>query len=250
MKIYSAAAANAKETAWDPAHTRVTVRYPTMEFRVSGASRRIEIAQLVIAGWTGRDKASVEKHIAELEAIGVKRPRAVPVFYRVAASLLTFAREVEVVGGDSSGEVEFVLVGAPDALYVGVGSDHTDRKVEAYGVTVSKQMCPKPVGTGLWAFAELESHWDRLVLRSYVTRGGKRRLYQEGEVTQMLAPRVLLARLSLSAELAPGTAMFCGTLPVRGEIGGGERFEIELHDPVKGRSLKHEYEVRELAIAD
>ena len=221
-----------------------------MEFRVSGAPRRIEIKQLVIAGWTGRDRVSVEKHIAELEAIGVKRPRAVPVFYRVAASLITSAREVEVVGEHSSGEVEFVLVSTPQGLCVGVGSDHTDRKVEAYGVTVSKQMCPKPLGPELWPFAELESHWDRLVLRSHVTRGGGRRLYQEGGVTQMLAPRDLLARLSGAAELAPGTAMFCGTLPVRGEIGGGERFEMELHDPVKGRSLKHEYAIRELAIAD
>ena len=221
-----------------------------MEFVVDGAARRVEIAQLFIAGWTGRDRASVEKHIAELEAIGVKRPRAVPVFYRVAASLLTGAREVEVVGGNSSGEVEFVLVGAPDALYVGVGSDHTDRKVETYGVTVSKQMCAKPLAPELWPFAEVDSHWDSLVLRSHVTRGGKRRLYQEGEVTQMLAPLELLARLSGAAELAPGTAMFCGTLPVRGEIGGGERFEIELHDPVKGRSLRHDYAVRELAIAD
>ncbi|HVQ61617.1 MAG TPA: DUF2848 domain-containing protein [Burkholderiales bacterium] len=210
----------------------------------------MEIAQLVIAGWTGRDKASVEKHIAELAAIGVKRPRAVPVFYRVAASLLTSAREVEVVGSDSSGEVEFVLISAPEGLYVGVGSDHTDRKVEAYGVTVSKQMCPKPLGHDLWPFAELDAHWDRLVLRSHVVRGGKRRLYQEGEVSRMLAPRDLLERFSGSTFLAPGTAMFCGTLAVRGEIGGGERFEIELHDPVGDRSLRHEYAVRELAIAD
>ncbi|HVQ61034.1 MAG TPA: DUF2848 domain-containing protein [Burkholderiales bacterium] len=221
-----------------------------MDFLVDGAPRRIEIAQLVIAGWTGRDKASVEKHIAELAAIGVKRPRAVPVFYRVAASLLTTAREVEVVGSDSSGEVEFVLVSAPEGLYVGVGSDHTDRKVEAYGVTVSKQMCPKPLGHGLWLFSELDAHWDRLVLRSHVVRRGKRQLYQEGEVSRMLAPRDLLERFSGSTFLAPGTAMFCGTLAVRGEIGGGERFEIELHDPVSDQSLRHEYAVRELAIAD
>ncbi|HET7766609.1 MAG TPA: DUF2848 domain-containing protein [Burkholderiales bacterium] len=221
-----------------------------MEFLVDGAALRIEIAQLVIAGWTGRDEAAVEKHIAELEAIGVKRPRTVPVFYRVAAGLLTTSREVEVVGEHSSGEVEFVLVSAPDALYVGVGSDHTDRKVEVYGVTVSKQMCPKPLGAELWPFAEVDAHWDRLVLRSHVTRDGERRLYQEGAVSKMLAPRELLGRFSGSALLAPGTAMFCGTLAVRGDIGGGERFEIELHDPVKNRSLRHEYAVRELAIAD
>jgi Protein of unknown function (DUF2848) len=222
-----------------------------MEFIVDGATRRIEIADLVVAGWTGRDREAVEHHIAELAAIGVKRPRAVPCFYRLGASLLTTAREAQVVGEDSSGEVEFVLLAAPDGLLVGVGSDHTDRKVEAYGVTVSKQMCPKPIGRELWRFAEVEAHWDRLVLRSHVTRSGKRRPYQEGAVSAMLAPRDLLARFAgPGAELAPGTAMFCGTLPVHGEIGGGEHFEIELHDPVKKRSLKHAYGTRSLAIAD
>ena len=222
-----------------------------MDFLIGGAPRRIEISRLVVAGWTGRDKAAVEKHIAELGAIGVRRPRTVPTFYRLGAGLATTAREIEVVGEDSSGEVEFVLVSAPDTLYVGVGSDHTDRKVEAYAITVSKQMCPKPLGAELWPFEELQRHWDRLVLRSYVTRKRKRRLYQEGEVSHMLAPRDLLARFSRSRErLDPGTAMFCGTLPVHGNIAGGERFEMELHDPVKKRSLKHEYAIRELERAD
>src|SRR5712691_7861382 len=222
-----------------------------MEFLVEGALRRVEITTLVIAGWTGRDKATVEHHIAELAAIGVKRPRSIPCFYRLGANLLTTAPEVDVVGEDSSGEVEFVLVVEPDAMYVGVGSDHTDRKVEAYGVTVSKQMCPKPIGRELWSFTEVEGHWDRLMLRSHVTRRGKRRLYQEAAVTGMLAPRELLARFAGSpGRLSPGAAMFCGTLAVRGEIGGGERFEIELHDQVKNRSLTHEYRTRALEIAD
>ena len=222
-----------------------------MEFLVEGTPRRIDIASLVIAGWTGRDKAAVEHHIAELAAIGVKRPRVVPCFYRVGANLLTTSGEVEVAGEDSSGEVEFVLVSAPGTLYVGVGSDHTDRKVEAYGVTVSKQMCPKPVGRELWSLEQVEGHWDSLLLRSHVTRKGRRRLYQEGAVGKMLPPRELLARFAGSPKvLAPGTAMFCGTLAVQGEIGGGERFEIELHDPVKNRSLRHEYAIRALGIAD
>jgi hypothetical protein len=222
-----------------------------VEFLVEGAPRRIEITTLIIAGWTGRDKAAVEHHIAELAAIGVKPPRIVPCFYRVGANLLTTASEIEVAGEDSSGEVEFVLVSAPEALYVGVGSDHTDRKVEAYGVTVSKQMCPKPMGRELWSVEEVGGHWDRLLLRSHVTRKGRRRLYQEGAVDRMLPPRELLARFAGSPEvLAPGTAMFCGTLAVQGEIGGGERFEIELHDSVKNRSLRHEYAIRGLEIAD
>ena len=222
-----------------------------MEFLVDGAARRIEIDGLVIAGWTGRDKAAVEHHIAELAAIGVKPPRVVPCFYRLGANLLTTSHDVEVVGENSSGEVEFVLVSAGEALYVGVGSDHTDRKVEAYGVTVSKQMCPKPIGRELWPFAEIEKHWDRLVLRSHVTRQGERRLYQEGSVSGMLAPRELLARFGQArGTLPPGIVMFCGTLAVRGEIAGGERFEIELHDAVRNRSLRHEYAARALQIAD
>ena len=222
-----------------------------MEFLVNSAPRRIEITGLVVAGWTGRDKAAVEHHIAELAAIGVKRPRSVPCFYRLGANLLTTGHEVEVVGEHSSGEVEFVLIAAPEAMYVGVGSDHTDRKVEAYGVTVSKQTCPKPLGRELWRLAEVEGHWDRLVLRSHVTRGDKRRLYQEGAVSGMLAPGELLARFPDSPGSLPiGTAMFCGTLPVQGEIGGGERFEIELHDPATNRILRHAYATRNLPIAD
>ena len=222
-----------------------------MEFLVRGSPHNIEIKSLVVAGWTGRDKAAVEHHIAELAAIGVKRPRAVPCFYRLGANLLTTASNIEVMGENSSGEVEFVLIAAPGAMYVGVGSDHTDRGVEAYGVTVSKQMCPKPLGRELWRLAELEGHWDSLVLRSHVTREGKRRLYQEGPVSKMLAPADLLARFPDSpGVLPPGTAMFCGTLAAQGDIGGGERFEIELHDPATNRSLKHEYATRSLAVAD
>jgi len=223
----------------------------SVEFSVGGRAGSIAISELIVAGWTGRDRSAVEHHIAELAVIGVKRPRSVPCFYRLSADLLTTAGEVQVVGEDSSGEIEFVLIAAPEDHYVGVGSDHTDRKVEAYGVTVSKQMCPKPVGRELWRFAEIEDHWDRLLLRSHVTRAGKRRLYQEGAVSAMLAPRDLLSRFaSSSGEFSPGTAMFGGTLPVEGTIGGGEHFEIELHDPVSKRSLRHQYATRTLAIAD
>src|SRR5258706_11898134 len=103
-----------------------------MEFLVEGAPRRIGITTLVIAGWTGRDKATVEHHIAELAAIGVKRPRSIPCFYRLGANFLTTAPQVDVVGEESGGEGEVVLFAASDAMYVGVGSGHTDPEVEAY----------------------------------------------------------------------------------------------------------------------
>ena len=222
-----------------------------MTFRVDGVPRSFDVRQLIIAGWTGRDREAVEHHVAELEAIGVRRPSSIPCFYRVAAMLLTTAAELDVVGRESSGEAEFVLVASADGIHVGVGSDHTDRKVEAYGVTVSKQMCPKPVGAELWRLADVEAHWDRLTIRSHVTRAGNRVLYQEGPVTKMLAPRDLIARFPDSpGVLPPGTVMFCGTLPALGEIAGGEAFEIELHDPVRDRRLRHAYRVTSLPIVD
>ena len=90
-----------------------------------------EFTSLVIAGWTGRDEAALEKHIREIEVLGVNPPKSTPVFYRVSASLLTYDDAIEVSGGDTSGEVEFVLLSRPDGLWVTVGSDHTDRKAEA-----------------------------------------------------------------------------------------------------------------------
>jgi hypothetical protein len=207
-----------------------------------------DVKHLVIAGWTGRDQAALEAHISELEALGIARPKSTPIFYRVAASLLTTADAIQVIGGDSSGEVECIVYALADGLWLGLGSDHTDRKAEAIGVTLSKQMCGKPVGARLWRFSDVAPHWERLVLRSFVTRDGKRRLYQEGPVTTMRHPEQLIRLYARGAELSPGTAMFCGTLAVHGAIEGGDRFEMELEDPVLGRKLTHAYRVEQLPV--
>ena len=134
------------------------------------------VDRAVIAGWTGRDPELVEKHIAELEALGVARPPSAPVFYRVSAARLTTGHEIEVVGPDSGGEVEFVLLRSAARLWVGVGSDHTDRAVETYNVTVSKQMCDKPVAAEFWDFEDVAGHWDQLVLRAWSGSSRKSRL--------------------------------------------------------------------------
>jgi hypothetical protein len=224
---------------------------PAIEFVIHGEPATVEIHDLVIAGWTGRDLATVEHHIAELEAIGVARPRSVPCFYRVGANLLTTAAAIDVTGTDASGEVEFVLVSLPQGMYVGVGSDHTDRKVEAYGVTVSKQMCPKPVSRELWPFAGMKAYWDSLVLRSWITRDHQRLLYQQGVVTRMLSPEDLIARYTGGSNRLPiGTVMFCGTMPLLAPMGSAAEFTMELEDPVQNRTLRHHYSVRALPYND
>jgi len=201
----------------------------------------VAIRNLVVAGWTGRNTAALEAHIKELEAVGVKRPKSVPIFYRNAVSLLTTANSIQAVGDKSSGEVEFVLYALDDGMWVGVGSDHTDRAAETINVTLSKQMCAKPVGATLWRYDEIKPHWDRLTLRSFVPDGGKRRLYQEGPVTNMRSPEELIRLYTGGDKLAPGTAMFCGTFAVHGGISSSGTFDMELEDPVLGRTLKHSY---------
>jgi Protein of unknown function (DUF2848) len=208
------------------------------------------VGELVIAGWTGRDVAALERHIRELEAIGVKRPKSTPVFYRVAASLLTIGDSIEVLGGHSSAAVECVAYAFDNGVWIGLGSDHTDRKAEAVGVALAKQMCAKPVSPEIWRFEEVAPHWDALVLRSYVTANGERRLYQEGTVAAMRPPQELFRLFSGYDQLPLGTAMFCGTLAVHGEITPSQIFEMELDDPMLQRKIVHSYKVQILPDQD
>src|ERR1700684_1896454 len=97
----------------------------TIETRDATTPLTLAIDQAVIAGWTGRDPVARDKHIAELEAIGIARPASTPIYYRCSARRLTTEDEIEVCGGNSSGEVEFVLIGWQGRIFVGLGSDQS-----------------------------------------------------------------------------------------------------------------------------
>jgi len=208
----------------------------------------VPIDQAVIAGWTGRDPVARDKHIAELEAIGIARPASTPIYYRVSARRLTTTDVIEVCGGDSSGEVEFVLIGWQGRTFVGLGSDHTDRKVETYSVTVSKQMCDKVMAPVLWELEDVIGHWDRLILRSHAVISGQRVLYQEGTLDAMLPVEELIQRGFGGNKFPDGCAMFGGTFAAKGGIRPASRFEYELQDPVRKRSITHAYDVIELPV--
>jgi hypothetical protein len=200
----------------------------------------MRIDELVIAGWTGRDEQALRKHIKELEEIGVKPPKSTPIFYRVAANLFCHATEIQVSGPDTSGEAEFVLIQSAGGMQVAVGSDHTDRKAETIGVSLSKQLCAKPVSPASWRYDEVKPHWENLILRSW----SDGELYQEGPVSAMRTPEDLLGRYALK----PGWAMFCGTLAAKGGIRPAKRFRMELEDPVLKRKLSHEYAIKVLPV--
>jgi hypothetical protein len=216
--------------------------------RGGSSTQSFEIRNLVIAGWTGRDPVARDKHIAELEELGVPRPASTPIYYRVAASRLVTAPKIEASGGESSGEVEFALIRSGGQLYVGVGSDHTDRKVETYNITVSKQMCDKPIAPEVWLLSDVQAHWDSLVLRSFATIDGKRELYQEGTLAGMLPPAELIERGFGKAGMPDDTLLVGGTCAAKGGLRPASRFDYEIVDPVLSRSITHGYDIVSLPI--
>jgi len=192
--------------------------------------------RLVIAGFTGRNPDAVRAHIEELAAIGVPAPASVPVFYRVPPHLLDQSPEVTVRSAATSGEVELVLVRTPGGSYLGLGSDHTDRALERRSIEEAKAACPKPIATQVVSLQRMLSDLDRCELRCTVD--GVR--YQRGTVSELLPPRQLLAMLDQPL------VMYCGTIPVIGEIRYGRHWELELALP-DGRVLRHTYSVTQVS---
>ena len=210
-------------------------------------------ASLVIAGWTGRDNAAIAHHIEELAALGVKPPSSVPLYYRVAAQLLTQADSIEALGEHSSGEAEPVLFFAAGEWWLSVGSDHTDREVEGYGVAVSKQMCAKPVASAAWRWSDVAAHQDEIELRSRILEDGAWVDYQRGTLAAIRPLAGLRAGIHPDGDTTEGRFMTCGTLGAipnaRGEaIRPAACMEIELDDPRLNRRIVHRYAIRPLPI--
>lgn len=219
------------------------------ETKAGTGSVTFAVEQVVIAGWAARDAAAVQHHIEELAALGVPPPSTVPVFYRVGRETLTQTRALQVLGGASSGEIEPVIVCLDNGLWVGVGSDHTDRKAEVYGVALSKQLCGKVIGETFWPMDEVAAHWDQLELRATVTIAGTAALYQHGPLAALRTPWDLVSKYrGEGGALEPGTVMFGGTLGAIGGVRPAEHFAMELIDPVLNRRLAHDYAILPLPV--
>jgi Protein of unknown function (DUF2848) len=219
----------------------------TRQFK-DGGSDQISMTPeaLIVAGWTGRDEAALNHHIQELAAIGVPRPSSVPVFYRNAATNVVQADRLEVLGPDTSGEVEPVIVALNDGLWIGLGSDHTDRKAETMGIALSKQLCGKVMGDALWKYEDVVPHWDSIIIRSVATIDGARVVYQEGPLALMRDPYDLMTRYGRA--FVGNTIVFCGTIVAKGGIRPASRFEMELTDPVLNRHMTHAYDIIDLPV--
>lgn len=201
----------------------------------------VDITRCIVAGWAGRDLAAIEHHIEELADLGVPRPSAVPLYYRVASNQLTQEDTIEVVGDGSSGEAEVFIFSHQGRMFVSLASDHTDRKLEAHSVALSKQLCAKPVAREAWAYDEVADHWDELILRSWIDEDGQSVLYQEGPLAE-LRPALDLIRDHFGVDTIPEhCGMTCGTVAAKGGIRVAPSLSMELFDPRLQRSIRHRY---------
>lgn len=206
----------------------------------------IDVNTCIVAGWAGRDLAGIEAHIEELAELGVPRPSAVPLYYRIASNQLIQTDTIEVIGDQTSGEAEVLIFSHNGAALISLASDHTDRKLETHSVALSKQICAKPVARHAWAYQDVADHWDALILRSWITENGRQVLYQDGD-TGSLQPPLDLVRDHFGQDSAPeGSVMTCGTVGAIGGIRPSSDFIMELHDPVLDRTIRHRYAIEVL----
>ena len=206
---------------------------------------------MVNAGYVGRDQAAVKAHIEELAREGIAPPPSVPVLFPVLSNNLTTGSRIEVVDDHTSGEIEFVLLLKGGQMWVGVGSDHTDRSLEAKSMLNSKQVCPNVMSREIWDYDEIVDHWDELVLQSWTrtSHNSNPILYQKGPLAKILSARELvnLVKSRMPDDDCEGLVIFSGTIPIlTKEMIYGSTFRCELLDPVLNRQLSCEYAIEKL----
>lgn len=204
----------------------------------------VDIETLIVAGWTGRDRAKVDHHIKELAELGVPAPSTVPLFYQCSNHLISQNSYIEVLGNGSSGEVEPLIIKFDDQLYFGLASDHTDRDLEAYSVAHSKQICAKPVAKDLWLYQDIKAHLDSLLLQSWIKEDDQWVEYQQGELSNLLPLKNLIDMI----DLKNNQAMLCGTLGAIGGVRAADEFKMQIKDNVLKRTIETHYQVKTLSI--
>jgi len=221
----------------------------TLEAKDRSEPLTFEYMRMVNAGYVGRDQEEVHRHIDELAKKGIPGPEKTPTLYPVIPRTLITDSGIEVYGDETCGEVEYVLlIENEGAIYVGVGSDHTDRHLEKTDIPRAKQICPNVISHKVWPFVEVMDHWDDLVIEARVMKGGKEILYQQGLLSLIMDPKALMEFVASKLK-SPLEKMiiYSGTLgSLTGGFVFGEQFMAKLTDPKLDRSLDLSYDISPL----
>lgn len=204
----------------------------------------LEYERVFAIGYAGRNTEKTMEHIRELERdLGVPAPKKIPTIFQCGNYVLTQEKDLAFIGEKSCGEVEYVIVIKDGKIYIGAGSDHTDRALESANVPKAKQICAKPICSTLWDYEELKDHWDSITLSSWQTVDGREIPYQKGTVADILPVEVILKELNDRVGNIDNCVIFSGTVPVLNGFHYGTNFRYEMKDSILGRTLNSDYNV-------
>lgn len=206
----------------------------------------VDIKNLMVVGFSGKDIAKTMEHIKELEKEGVKCPKDVPVPYQCDPQIVTRKPVIDVIGSKTSGEAEYLILCHEGKFYIGIGSDHTDRDLEAVSIHKSKQLCLKPCSEEFWDYEDVKDHLAKLHIVSTQVVDGQTVEYQNGVAGDMLPFDMLLEKVKAEAPLED-CLIYTGTVPLLNGFKFGSTFSCQLIDDVLGRALSLSYDIRVIA---
>ena len=212
----------------------------------------VDLRRCYNLGFTMRDEAKMQAHLEECYKLGIKelicdRP---PLVMPISPWAVLTDDHITVQRPRSSGEVEIVtVVDADGAIYVGVGSDHTDRSLEGIDIPWGKQVAPNVVAPELWLWSDIESHWDQVSMECTVVDNGETVPYQRALVSEFWTPADMVQGTRDSVVAIEGALiLFSGTVVTLEErLRFAERWTISMIDPVFDRRIDHTYDVTVLA---
>lgn len=219
-------------------------------FEVDGEVKHIKVDSVYCIGYTGRNKEKTMEHIKELAEIGIPEPLEVPTLFPVRTSSLNQVNKIEVLGGDTSGEAEIVLIfgDSKDDVFLSVGSDHTDRSLEAVDINKSKQVCDKPCASKAWKVDSVISHWDELELSSQVYTNGSWLEYQKNPISSIISLEEIQNYLQNKKVELKNSVIFSGTVPLLNGFKYGDKFKMQLTDPVNSEYIETYYDIKDISV--
>jgi hypothetical protein len=206
-------------------------------------SLELAVDKLLVIGFAGRNVEKTMEHIKELEEEGIKCPKRVPVVYRCSKEILTTADTIEVVGHKTSGELEFLAIIKDGKTYIGLGSDHTDRELEAVSIHKSKQLCLKPIALTLWDYDEIKDHFEDIKMIAYQKIDGKEVSYQNGRTADLLPIQKIIDEAKTDVGSVNNCILYTGTVPLIDGFKYGEEFACKLVDEKLKREIVLSYKI-------
>lgn len=216
---------------------------PILTFELpDGSTSTVSVKRLLNAGYAGKNQDEVRAHIDELAELGVPAPTTTPALYPVSPYLAQQTAHVQVQHQETSGEAEWALVIDDEGReLLTVACDHTDRKLETFGVAWSKNASPNVLSKKAWLLEDIADRLDNVTLRGWV--GPEKTTIQEGPVSALLEPAYWLEVLEQRGERVPGTVLMSGTITMKSGVDQfADSWGVSLEDPELG-TITAEYSV-------